>query len=148
MDQRRDRGGAFHGVTEPGLQWHLRALGAGAQQQHQADGVEGVAAHLRCGGEHRAEVQRPDRGEHDHDRDRQADVADPVDDEGLLGCCSRAGFVGPESDQQIGRQTDALPTEVEDKKVIGHHQQQHGGDEQVEIAEESAAVRIVGHVAD
>ncbi len=50
--------------------------------------------------------------EHEHDRHRQADVADPVGDERLLGRRRGGGLVLPEADQQVGREAHALPAGV------------------------------------
>src|SRR5690606_39761880 len=38
VDERRDRGGAFHGVGEPGLERPLPGLAAGGGEEEQADG--------------------------------------------------------------------------------------------------------------
>jgi hypothetical protein len=85
VDERRDRGGAFHRVAQPGLQRDLGGLAAGGQQQQQPDRRQGGLAQLGGGGEHPGKRQGPDGGEHHHLRDRQADVADPVDHERFLG---------------------------------------------------------------
>ena len=89
-----------------------------------------------------------ERGEHQHDRERQADVTDPVDDERLLGRGGRGRLVLPEADQQVRREADALPADEQHEVVVGEHQQQHRRDEQVEVAEEPAPARVVLHVAD
>ena len=99
-------------------------------------------------GEDLLEVGGAEVGEHQHDRDRQADVTDPVGDEGLLGggAGRLAGVVV--ADQQVGGQAHAFPADVEHQVAVGQHQQQHGGHEQVEVAEEPPAAGIVVHVAD
>ena len=66
----------------------------------------------------------------------------------FLPAVAADGPVVPERDQQVRRQTDALPAEVEHHVVVAEHQQQHRGDEQVEVPEELAAPRVVLHVAD
>ena len=148
VDQGADGGGALHGVTEPGLQRHLGALAARTEQQQQADGGERAAGHGRHRGEHRAERHRADRVEQHHQGDGQTHVADPVDHEGLLGGGGCAGLVGPEPDQQVGRQTDALPTHVEPEVVVGEDEQQHRRHEQVQVGKKATPRRVVGHVAD
>ena len=92
--------------------------------------------------------RRPELAEHQEDRQGQADVADPVHDERLLGRGGggRAGV--PERDQQVGRQTDALPADVEGHVAVAEDQQQHRRDEQVQVGEEPAAAGVVRHVAD
>ena len=94
------------------------------------------------------ERRRAEGGQHQHDRDRHAQVADPVDHEGLLGRGGRGRLVLPEADQQVRGQADALPADEQHQVVVGQDQQQHGGDEQVEEGEEPAPPLVVGHVAD
>ncbi len=66
----------------------------------------------------------------------------------FLPAVAALGRVVPEGDQQVRRQTDALPAEVEHHVVVAEHQQQHRRDEQVEVAEEPPAARVVRHVPD
>ena len=54
----------------------------------------------------------------------------------------------PETDQQVTREPDAFPADVQQQVVVGEHQHQHRGDEQVQVAEELASIRVVGHVAE
>ena len=80
--------------------------------------------------------------------EREAEIADAVDDEGLdRGGVGRGLFV-PEADQQIGREADAFPAEEHLHEIVGRHQHQHGEGEQRQIGEEARPVRILVHVAD
>ena len=127
VDERRHRRRAFHRVAEPGLQRHLRRLAARRKQQQQPDRGQRALTELGCGGEDAREGDRADVGEHHHQRDGQADVADAVDDERLLGRGGRRRLVRPEPDQQVRRQAHAFPPDVEAEVVVGEHQQQHRG---------------------
>ena len=98
--------------------------------------------------EHSHEGERAEGREHQHDRERQPEVTDPVDQERLLRRHRRGGFVGPEPDEQVRRETDTLPADVEQQEVVGQDQQQHRRHEQVQLAEEAAPVEVVLHVAD
>jgi hypothetical protein len=71
------------------------------------------------------EGDRADVGEHHHQRDRQAHVADAVDHERFLGRGGRRRLVRPEPDQQVRRQADAFPPDIQPEVVVGEHQQQH-----------------------
>ena len=86
--------------------------------------------------EHLGVLQRAELRPQQEDRDRQADVADPVHEERLLRRGGRGRAVLVPADQQVGGQADALPAEVEHHEVVAQHQQQHRGDEQVELGEE------------
>ena len=89
-----------------------------------------------------------EHAEEAEDAEREAEVADAVDDEGLDG-----GGVGrrarvPEADQQVGGEADAFPAEEQLQEVVARHQHQHGEGEQREIGEEARAAVVVVHVAD
>ena len=91
-----------------------------------------------------------DAGHHEdgEDAEREAEIADAVDDEGLDRGGVGLGLVVPEADQQIAREADALPAEEQLREVVGRHQRQHGEGEQRQIREEPRPVRVLGHVAD
>ena len=91
-----------------------------------------------------------DAGHHEHgeDAEREAEIADAVDDEGLDRGGVGLRLVVPEADQQIAREPDALPAEEQLHEVVGRHQRQHGEGEERQIGEEARPVRILGHVAD
>ncbi len=148
VDERRYRGGALHRVEEPGLERELRGLAAGCEKEQQADPGEGGFTRLACHREDLVEYDGAERNEDQHDRQAQSDVADAVHDEGLLGRSSRTRLVLPEADEQVGRQAHALPADVEQEVVVSEDEQEHGSDEEVEVAEELPLVRIVLHVAE
>ena len=107
-----------------------------------------VSANLRGVGEHGVEL---DRIEHEVDRgdaEREAEVADPVDEERLDRGGAGRGPGVPEADQQVGDQADALPAEEQLEEVVGGDQHQHEEGEQRQIAHEARDARVVRHVAD
>ena len=60
VDERGDRGGAFHGVGEPDVERDLRGLAGGAEDEQQRDGGEEAAVprrDARDGGEDVGEVE-------------------------------------------------------------------------------------------
>ena len=158
MDQGGNRRRAFHRVRQPGVQAKLRRLAHRADEQQQAqrgqdiDVVAGkdeaLAHHGRRGGEHRVEIQGLEHGIDAENAQREAEIADAVDDERL----DRGGVGGracvPEADQQIGRQAHAFPAEEQLQEIVGRHQHQHGEGEQRQIGEEARPVRVFVHVAD
>ena len=158
-DHRRrvDEGGdgrrAGHGVGQPDVEGNLRAFARGAQEQQQADDggrpygqAVGACGHL---GEDQRAQRRPD---HEHGQ-QHAKIANAVDDERLFAAVGVpaihiVALVEPEADEQIGRQAHALPADEHPDKVVAHHQDQHGQDEEVQVEEEALIARLVCHVAD
>ena len=80
--------------------------------------------------------------------EREAHVADAVDQEGLLGRHGRGPARIPEADQQVAAQPDQLPAGEDEQEVVGHDQEEHREHEQVQVGEEAPPPRVVGHVAD
>ena len=146
VDERRHRGRALHRVREPGLQRELAGLAGRAEQQQERHGQDHAAAELVDAVEDVGVVDRAEVGEHHEDGDRETGVTDAVHEERLLAGGRRARAQVPEGDQQVGREADALPAEVQHHVVVAEDQQQHRRDEQVEVAEELPAARVVVHV--
>ncbi len=94
------------------------------------------------------DVERARVDEDGHDPEREADIADAVDDERLLGRERGAPLAVPEPDQQVAAQPHQLPGHEHDQPAVGQDQEQHREHEQVEVGEEAPVARIVGHVAD
>jgi hypothetical protein len=99
-------------------------------------------------GEDRVERDRAGQQENGENAEREAEIADAVDEEGLDRRRVGFRFVEPEADEQVARETHALPAEEQLRQIIGGHQHQHGEGEERQIREESRLVRIVRHVAD
>ena len=158
MDQRRDGRRTLHGVGQPGMQQKLGRLAHGAHEQQETDqrqGIDvgaqelhGLADLIRRRGEDRVVLDGVEQGEGGEDAEREAEIADAVDDEGLdrrgIGC----GAVIPEADEQVAHQPHAFPAEEELHEVVGGHERQHREGEEREIGEEARAVRVLLHVAD
>ena len=158
MDQGRDRGRAFHGVGQPGVQDELRRLAHGAHEQQEADEGQDVdvpAQELHrladlsgSRAEDRVQFDRAENEEDGGDAEHEAEIADPVDDEGLdRGGIGRRPQI-PEADQEIGGETDPFPAEKHLQEIVGRHQHQHEEGEQRQIGEEARLMRIVAHIAD
>ena len=170
VDEGGDGRRSLHGVWQPGVQEELRRLAHRAHEEQQADGgdrallVELHAEEVDHGlgrvrrarlreevlgiGEDGVEIDRAEQHEDAEDAQREAEIADAVDDEGL----DRGGAGGrplvPEADQQIRRQPDAFPAEEQLQEVVRRHQHEHGEGEQRKIGEEARPVRVAVHVAD
>ena len=110
--------------------------------------VKALADQVGRLGEDRVEVDRAGQQEDGEDAEREAEIADPVDDEGLDRGGVGLRLVEPEADQQIAREPDAFPAEEQLHEIVGRHQHQHGEGEERQVGEEARLVRVVGHVAD
>ena len=69
------------------------------------------------GGEYRLELDAAINGEDREDAERKAEIAHPVDDEGLDGGRVGLGLVVPEANQQIRSKADAFPAEKSCRKL-------------------------------
>ncbi len=159
VDQRAHRRGAGHRVRQPDVERNLRALARGADEQADADPVEqGQAEHdlaleqmhrfadapeAQGAGAHALET--PEQQQH---ADQEAEVADAIDDEGLVARRRVGQVAEPEADQQIGTEPDALPADEHQQQVVAEHQQQHREAEQVHVGEEAPDAVVALHVAD
>ena len=141
------RGGAPHGVREPGEEWSLRALTAHGKEQEERDrGLRPTA--LNCFGrragnrlEQAVVLHGAVVGPDQEDGQCQAKVTDPVHDERLLGSGGGAGLRGVVTDQHVRAQADAFPTEVQADQVVAHHQDEHACHEEADRKEEA---RVAG----
>ena len=101
--------------------------------------LHGLAGMVGRRGEHRVVLDRVEQREHGEDAEREAEIADAVDDEGLDGGRVRRRLVIPEADQEIGGEPHALPAEEELDEIVGRDQREHGEGEEREIGEEARA---------
>ena len=61
---------------------------------------------------------------------------------------TRSRVVVPEPDEQVRREADALPPDVQEQVAVGEDEQQHRRDEEVQVREEPPPVGVVLHVRD
>src|SRR5215472_14824039 len=108
MDQGRDWGWALHGIGKPRVQQELRRLAHRPHEEEQASDCERIdlpAKEIdRLSGErrrlrkHGIQIDRTGQHEYGEDTERETEIADAIDDEGL----DRGGvgfrFVIPEAD--------------------------------------------------
>ena len=158
VDQRGNRRRAFHRVRQPGVQQELGRFAHRAHEQQQAgqrqrigmpaEEVDGLARQPRRSGEDRLEIRRVEQHEDGEDAQREAEIADAVDDKGLDRRRVRRGLVVPEADQEIAGETDTFPAEEQLDQIVSSHQHQHRKGEQRQIGKEPRPIRILVHVAD
>src|SRR3546814_15248337 len=95
-------------------------------------------------GENLGDRDRAEDEEGAEDAEHEAKVADAVDDERLDRRGVRARLLVPETDEQIGCQADAFPTEEHLDEIVRGHEHQHREGEEREIGEEARLVREIG----
>jgi hypothetical protein len=152
MDEGGDRRRAFHGIRQPDVQRDLGRLARGADEEQQRDERQhpegGFGGHGRNRGGNLIEVEGAERDEQQQRPEDERVIADPVDDERLVGSV-RSGL--PDvviTDEQIRAEPDAFPPDEHHQDVRAEHEQQHEEDEQVQIREvaRELAVGLLVHV--
>src|SRR6185503_19254431 len=145
-----DRRGAFHRVGQPDVKGNLGRFAGGSDDEQEGNGGEKAAVPfgmLRDGGEDVGEVEIAEVGNDQEHREKKAEVADAVDDEGLFACIGGGVLLEVEADEQVGGETDALPADEEQKEAAGQHQDGHEEHEKVEVGEETPVTVFVRHVS-
>ena len=152
VDQGGDRRRALHRVRQPHVERNLRGLARGADEEQQRRHRHHAPA--RLGWQHRRlrrdllEVERAEVREDQQRAEDEREVADAVDDEGLLAGVGGRLLLVPEADQQVGAEADAFPAHEEHREVRPQHQHQHERGEQVQVREVPRvfAVGLLVHV--
>ena len=150
MDERGHRRGAGHGVRQPDIERDLRGFAGGADEQQQADGQgNGRFQQVDIGLERKVvkslRANGPEQKGHAED---EAEVADAVDDEGLVAGQHIATVFTVIADEQIRAQTNTLPADEHDDRTVSEHQHEHAAQEQVHVGEEFAVVPVPPHIPD
>ena len=79
---------------------------------------------------------------------QECQIADPVDDEGLLARSAILVLLEPESDQQVRAEANTFPSDEQQQQVVTEHQQQHEGGEQVQVGKVAVVSGVTLHVPD
>jgi hypothetical protein len=88
----------------------------------------------------RAQARRQQEQPEGHGR-----VPDARHDEGLLSR-GAVGWIGvPEPDEQVAAEAHPLPPQVKEQQIIGQHEREHGGHEEVHVGKEAAVALLVAH---
>ena len=125
VDERGDRRGAFHGVGEPDVERDLRGLAGGAEDEQEGDGGEEAAVQSGAGAmaaKTSVKLERAEVGDEQEHGEQEAEVADAVDDEGLLAGVGGGVLVEVEADEQVRGEADAFPADEEQQEVLGEDQ--------------------------
>ncbi len=153
MDQGADRCGALHGIRKPDVEGDLCRFPCGAHKEQERDGRHGCRIEFIGIGKDLGEVEGPDpvfsqAGKEEKHSKEKTEVAHPVDDKGLLPCIGCRILLKPESDQEIGAETHALPAHKHQEEVVGQDEVEHHEDEEVEVGKIPGKTWIIMHVTD
>ena len=156
VDQRGDRGGAFHGVRQPDVERELGGLADGAAEDAEHGGGDhAVAADGEIGGDvgvdagfHRIEGEGAGDAPEHEDADHESEVADAVAEEGLLGGIRGGVLLIPVADEQIGTETDQFPEDEGHDEVVGQHDAGHREHEKRKTGEVAGLRLVVLHVGE
>ncbi len=80
-----------------------------------------------------AEGERAEVGEQQKQADQEAEVANAVDDEGLLAGVGCGCLLELEADQQVRREAHAFPTDKHQQGIAGEHEHRHEEQEEVQV---------------
>ena len=158
VNQRANGCRSGHGIRQPDMKRDLRRLTRGADEEkqgrHHDHGQSPDHLSLKGGrpfgdlakrqGSMSLGIQGPEKKKHTED---EAKVTDAVHDEGLVAGPGIALILVPESDQRIGAQSDAFPTDEHQQQAIAQHQGEHRGGKKIEIGEEAPEGLVIVHVA-
>jgi len=149
VDEGGDRSGALHGVGQPDIERNLRALADGADEEEQCGRRDHPSADFEvvCTLEDLRELHATEGEENRQQAEEKAEVADAVDDEGLLARVTRRLLGDVVADQQVRAEPDPLPADEHHCVGVAQHQHQHEGGEQIHVGEEAEVALVAMHVA-
>ena len=150
MDEGADGGGAFHSVRQPHVERELGALagrpGEDANGRPHQDRAAQHAGHRQL--VEAVDIEGAGVKVKNQDAGQETEVANPGDNEGLLGGVRGRFLVEPEPDEEVGAESHHLPEDEGEEEVIGEDQPQHGEGEEGHPGVVAVVARfIVGHVA-
>ena len=79
--------------------------------------------------------------------EQETEVADAIDDEGLLARVGGGILFEVEADEQVGGETNALPADEEEQEARRENQDEHEKHEKVEVGKEAPVAVLMRHVA-
>jgi hypothetical protein len=147
VDERRHRGRAFHRVRQPHVQRHLGRLAKGTAEEQERDARRDHLAATH-GGRDLGQVHRAERGLAPEDAEEEAEVADAIHDERLLGRIGRRGLLVVMVDQEVGAEAHQFPEHENHQQVVREHDAEHREHEDRQPAEVARARPVIVHVAE
>ncbi|OPZ94169.1 MAG: hypothetical protein BWY72_02383 [Bacteroidetes bacterium ADurb.Bin416] len=142
--------------SHPHMQGKLRRLAHGADEQADADHSDehpvraretkpGKLSRLR---KSLCVVQRTGIGHDQADAQNKTKVTNTINQERFHVGEYGSRLVEPETDQQVGNQTNSLPAEKQLEQVVAHHQHQHGERKQGDVGKEPVVTFVFLHIPD
>ena len=149
VDQGGYRGGTFHGVRQPDVQRHLRALAHGPEEEQDSGKRRHVSQQRGIGVQllrEFIELHGAGGGPDDHDAQDESKITDAVGEKRLLGGIGGGRLFVPETHQQITGDANQLPKDEGLNQVVRKHDAEHRKGEQAERSEVPRIVPILVHV--
>ena len=131
------------------MEGHLRGFADRAAEDEQAGGGEIRRVH-GDGAQILLDTSEHDRasGQPEHENtEHEAEVADAVDGEGLLGGVRRGVLAEIMSDEQVGTDADQFPEDEHHDEVVGQDDAEHGKEEETERRVVARDAFVAAHVA-
>ena len=145
MDEGRDRSRPFHRIGQPDVERDLRRFARRAHEQQQRDQRNRPERRLRRegggGARHLVKIEGAEPRKRQQHAEKEAEVADSVDDEGFLAGVGGGLLFEPEADQQVRAQADAFPPDEQHQEIRAQHEHEHERREQVQVRE---VARVLG----
>ena len=132
MNQRTNGCRTFHRIGQPSVQRDL--CGFTDRTTENKDPGDREPYHIACAelgsglGENTAfsvERKRVEFGEQHHHADEHTDIADARRQKRLFAGVRCGVLFKPETDEQIGAETDEFPTDIDAEQVIRYNQEEH-----------------------
>ena len=155
VDQGANRRGTLHRIGQPHIKRELRRLAGSSCKQEKADGGQNSDRSQRFDGEvagvfepqeHSGEIDPFESPVDQHNGEDESEIADTIYDECFL-CSICSGFPRePKTDEEVGAQSNALPSNKHEEVIVGQDQRKHEEDEQVQIGKIAVETFLVLHV--
>ena len=88
-----------------------------------------------------------DRHEAEH-TEQEADIAHAVYDESLVSGLAVLDILVPETNEEVGAEAHAFPTEEREEQVVREHEHDHAEQEEVDVGEVTGKAAVAVHVTN
>jgi hypothetical protein len=148
VDQGGDGRGPFHRVGQPDVQRHLGGLADRTAENAKDRYVEQLHVDATDGLGDLVEVDRLGENPDEENPDHETEVADAVDEEGLLRRVGGRGFVIPVTDEDVRADPDEFPEDEHHREIVREDDAGHREEEERKAREVARLALVVLHVTE